>query len=84
MGKKVLISFLWKEVILINWEKAEYANKIRVQLKNGQVFTGCGNGLALASDFEDEDERFDTFFIGTMNGPYGLKIDDIEDIIYLA
>ena len=84
MEKMVHISSLWKEVILINWEKVEYANKIRVQLKNGQVFTGCGNGLALASDFEDEDERFDTFFIGTTDGPYGIKIDDIENIIHLA
>lgn len=76
--------FLKKEAVLINWEKAEYANNIRIQLKNGQVFTGCGNGLALASDFEDEDERFDTFFIGTTDGSYGIIIDDIENIVYLV
>lgn len=76
--------FLKKEAVLIDWKKAEYADKIRVQLKNGQVFIGCGNGLALASDFEDEDERFDTFFIGTTDGPYGIIIDDIETIVYLV
>lgn len=72
-----------KIITIDGWEKAEYADKIRVLLKNGQVFTGCGNGLELAEDFDDEDEQYDTFFIGTKGGSYGLKVDDIENIVFL-
>ena len=70
-------------IILINWEKAQWADKIKVILTNGDTVVCRGNGISLAEDFDDPEEQYDTFFV--INGKKNIALDirDIEKIEFL-
>ncbi|MDY3006009.1 hypothetical protein [Anaerococcus porci] len=65
---------------MIDLEKAQWADYIKVILKNGKVFEGSGDGILMAEDFDDKDYKFDTFYISTKDENIAIKIDEIKDI----
>lgn len=67
---------------MINWKKAEFADYIKVILKDGTKIIGMGDGISLAEDFDDEEYAKDTFFIASENGTVAIDMNDIEDIIF--
>lgn len=67
---------------MINWKKAEFADYIKVILKDGTSISGMGNGISLAEDFDDEEYAMDTFFIASENVNIAINMDEIEDIIF--
>lgn len=67
---------------MINWKKAEFADYIKVILKDGMKIIGMGNGISLAEDFDDEEYAKDTFFIASENGTVAIDMSQIEDIIF--
>lgn len=68
---------------MINWKKAEFADYIKVILKDGTKIIGMGDGISLAEDFDDEEYVKDTFFIASENGTIAIDMNEIEDIILL-
>lgn len=67
---------------MINWKKAEFADYIKVILKDGASISGMGNGISLAEDFDDEEYAMDTFFVASENGTIAIDMNEIEDIFY--
>lgn len=65
---------------MINWEKAQWADKIKIILTNGDIIECRGNGISLAEEFDDPEEKYDTFFV--INGKKNIALDirDIEKI----
>ncbi len=68
---------------MINWIKAEYWPNLRLILNDGTIITGSGDGIELEEDFDEEDEKYDTFFIGTNKGPIAIPISEIKEVVYL-
>lgn len=64
-------------MILIDWEKAENAKKIKIKLYNGKEILASGNGLEIGEDIGEDD---DMFFIRTKEGPDMIPVSSIEDI----
>ncbi|MCD1147090.1 hypothetical protein LQU94_03040 [Peptoniphilus sp. KCTC 25270] len=61
---------------MINWEKAENANSLKIYLKNGEIISGSGNGLEIGEEIGEEE---DLFFIWTKNNePMSLLVKDID------
>ena len=48
---------------MINWKKAEFADYIKVILKDGTSISGTGNDISLAVYFDDEEYAMDTFLL---------------------
>lgn len=69
-------------MINIDWEKAEWADNIKIVFKDGSVISCSGDGLEIAEEFDDPNEQFDTFFVNTENGGLALNINEIENIIF--
>ena len=67
-------------IILIDWEKAEWAKKIKIYLNDETSIIGSGNGLYLAENFEDEEDQVDTFSILVEKIPIALSINNIKDV----
>lgn len=70
-------------IILIDWEKAQWADKIKILFTNGDSIICRGNGISLAEDFDEPEEQYDTFFV--INGKKNIALDirSIKDIVYL-
>lgn len=64
-------------MILIDWEKAENAKKIKIKLYDGKEILASGNGLEIGEDIGEDD---DMFFIRTKEGPDMIPVSSIEDI----
>lgn len=64
-------------MILIDWEKAENAKRIKIELYDGQEILASGNGLELGEDIGEED---DVFFIRTKEGPSMIPVSSIKNI----
>lgn len=54
---------------MINWKKAEFADYVKVILKDGTKIIGMGNGISLAEDFDDEEYAKDTFLLQVRMAP---------------
>lgn len=65
---------------MINFKKAEWAENMKITLKDGSQKICKGNGISLAEDFEDKNEQYDTLFIIEGNKRITLNIEDIESI----
>lgn len=70
-------------IILINWEKAQWANKIKIEFKDGTSMICKGNGISMAEDFDDPEEQYDTFFVVQGKKLIALKIDEIIIIVFI-
>lgn len=64
----------------INWEKAEWAENIKITFKDGSEIMCSGAGLETADEFDDPDEKFDTFFVDTKSGGLALDVSEIKSI----
>lgn len=69
---------------MIDWGRAENAKKLKVYLNDGTVFSGSGEGLNLAKDFDNPQDQYDTFFLGMKDGCLALKVDEIERVEILT
>lgn len=65
---------------MIDWEKAEWAKKIKIYLNDETSIIGSGNGLYLAEDFENGKEQVDTFSILVDKIPIALNINNIKEV----
>lgn len=64
-------------MILIDWEKAENARRIKIELYDDQEILASGNGLEIGEDIGEED---DMFFIRTKQGPDMIPVSSIKNI----
>ena len=64
-------------MILIDWEKAENAKKIKIKLYDGKEILASGNGLEIGEDIGEDD---DIFFVRTKDGPEMIPVSSIKDI----
>ena len=65
---------------MINIGKFENIDNLKIIFRDGTYLLGDGRGLALAEDFEDEEDQFDTFYVFNEGRLIALKIDEIENI----
>ncbi|MEQ0488842.1 hypothetical protein ABLW17_07240 [Anaerococcus murdochii] len=65
---------------MINFERAQWAEKIILVLKDGEIFKGSGAGILLAEDFDNLEYQYDTFYLNDGKSTIAFKIDEIEDI----
>ncbi len=65
---------------MINFERAQWAEKIILVLKDGEIFKGSGAGILLAKDFDNLEYQYDTFYLNDGKSIIAFKIDEIEDI----
>ncbi|MEJ8751657.1 hypothetical protein WKS98_03350 [Lagierella sp. ICN-221743] len=68
---------------MIDWEKAQWADKIKIIFTNGDNIVCRGNGISLAEDFDEPEEQYDTFFVINGKKNIALDIKSIKDIVYL-
>lgn len=69
---------IWKGIVLIDFEKAQWADNIIVILKDGKKYRGRGAGILLAEDFGDIEYQFDTFYLNDGNNSIAFNIDKIK------
>lgn len=77
MVKRELISYQLRGIILIDWIRAEYADKLKIYFKNGDCILASGNGLEIGEDIDEDD---DIFFVCHEGKPVMLPISTIEKI----
>lgn len=68
---------------MIDFEKAQWTDKIIVVLKDGEIFKGSGAGVLLAEDFDNTEYQYDTFYLNDGKKLIAIKIDEIDDIVIL-
>lgn len=65
---------------MINFEKAQCANKITVILKNSEEYQGSGAGILIAEDFDEPEYQYDTLYVNNGVKSLALKIEEIKSI----
>lgn len=68
---------------MIDFEKAQWADKIIVVLKDGEIFKGSGAGILLAEDFDNPECQYDTIYLNDGKNSIAFNIDEIDDIVIL-
>ncbi|WP_018659434.1 hypothetical protein [Allofustis seminis] len=68
---------------MINWEKAQWADQLKIYFKDGSTMLCKGNGISMAEDFDDPEDQYDTFFVINKGKHTALNIDEIQNIEFL-
>lgn len=69
--------------VLIDFEKAQWADNIIEVLNSGKKYQGQGAGILIAEDFYDIEYKFDIFYLNDGNTPIAFNNNDIEDILVI-